>query len=166
MLSERRSSGSGRQQLPVLGQNDCIDGVNGAIRRDEIRLRDAGPIDPHVRGRYRCRQRAALHCHHFARLHVLGHKIAPDDVIVQNCLELRRVLAQEVIRAGRKLLERFVGRRKDRERALRGQLFGQPRCLNAGSEGREIARSDRRIDDVLCGCCIVVPGGIVSRNAL
>src|ERR1019366_4885774 len=45
MLSERRKSGSGRQQLPVLGQNDCIDGVNGAIRRDEIRLRDAGPID-------------------------------------------------------------------------------------------------------------------------
>ena len=42
---------------------------------------------------------------------------------------------------------------------------GQTRCLNAGSENREIARSDRRIGDVLRGCCMV-PGGIASRNGL
>jgi len=55
VLSARRSSGSGRQQMPVLGQNDFIDGVNDAVRRDKIRLFDAGPVHPYVSGDYRCR---------------------------------------------------------------------------------------------------------------
>jgi hypothetical protein len=55
VLSSRRSSGSGRQQMPVLGQNDFIDGVNDAVLRDEIRLLDAGPVHPYVSGGYRCR---------------------------------------------------------------------------------------------------------------
>ena len=49
VLCERRSSGSGRQQLPVLGQNDRIDGMYDAIRRNDIGLGDPSPIDSHVR---------------------------------------------------------------------------------------------------------------------
>jgi hypothetical protein len=68
-LGGRQSSGGDRQQVPVLGQNDRIDGVNDAIRGDEI-LRDVGSVDPHVRGRYSDRQRGALQRHLFARLHI------------------------------------------------------------------------------------------------
>jgi hypothetical protein len=46
---DRQSSGRGGQQLPVLGQNDCIDRVNNAVRRNDVRLGDMGPIDPYVR---------------------------------------------------------------------------------------------------------------------
>jgi hypothetical protein len=48
VLSERRSSRSGREQLPVLRQNYLIDCMNDAVRRDEIGLRDADSINPHV----------------------------------------------------------------------------------------------------------------------
>ncbi len=48
VLRARQSSGRGGQQLPVLGQNDCIDGVNDAVRRNDVRLGDTGPIDPNV----------------------------------------------------------------------------------------------------------------------
>src|SRR5437764_5837561 len=49
VLRARQSSGRGGQQLPVLGQNDCIDGVNDAVRRNDVRLGDTGSIDPNVR---------------------------------------------------------------------------------------------------------------------
>ena len=49
VLRERQSSGRGGQQLPVLGQNDCIDSVNDAVRRNDVRLGDAGSIDANVR---------------------------------------------------------------------------------------------------------------------
>jgi hypothetical protein len=48
VLSERRSSRGGREQLPVLRQNYLIDCMNDAVRRDEIRLRDADSINPYV----------------------------------------------------------------------------------------------------------------------
>ena len=48
VLSERRSSRSGREQLPILRQNYLIDCMNDAVRRDEIRLRDADSINPYV----------------------------------------------------------------------------------------------------------------------
>jgi hypothetical protein len=48
VLSESRSSRSGREQLPVLRQNYLIDCMNDAVRRDEIRLRDADSINPYV----------------------------------------------------------------------------------------------------------------------
>jgi hypothetical protein len=48
VLSERRSSRSGREQLPVLRQNYLIDCMNDAVRRDEIRPRDADSINPYV----------------------------------------------------------------------------------------------------------------------
>ena len=48
VLSQWRSSRSGREQLPVLRQNYLIDRMNDAVRRDEITLRDAGSINPHV----------------------------------------------------------------------------------------------------------------------
>jgi len=48
VLRARQSSGRGGQQLPVLGQNDCIDAVNDAVRRNDVRLGDTGPIDPNV----------------------------------------------------------------------------------------------------------------------
>jgi hypothetical protein len=54
MLGARRSSGSGRQQMPVLRQNDFIDGVNDSVCRDKIRLFDAGAVHPYVSGDYRC----------------------------------------------------------------------------------------------------------------
>ena len=94
-------------------------------------LHDTGPIDPQIRGRYRCRQRSALQCHHFAGLHVPGHEITWDNVIVQDCLELRGVLEHCVIRAGWKFLECFISRRENRERAFCSQRIGEPRCLNA-----------------------------------
>jgi hypothetical protein len=48
-FAKRRSSGRGRQQLPVLGQNDRVDRVHDAVGRNDIRLRDASPVDSHVR---------------------------------------------------------------------------------------------------------------------
>jgi hypothetical protein len=48
VFSYWRSSRSGREQLPVLRQNYLIDCMNDAVRRDEIPLRDAGSINPHV----------------------------------------------------------------------------------------------------------------------
>jgi hypothetical protein len=48
VLCERQLSGRGGQQLPVLGQNDCIDGVNDTVRRNDVRLGDTGPIDPNI----------------------------------------------------------------------------------------------------------------------
>ncbi len=43
---QRRLSGCGRQQLPVLGQDDRIDGVNNTIRSGDVRLHYTGSIDP------------------------------------------------------------------------------------------------------------------------
>jgi hypothetical protein len=66
VFRDRQTSGSDRQQLPVLRQNNRIDGVNDSIRCYDVRLCDAGPINPYIRGRYRCGQRTALQRHHFA----------------------------------------------------------------------------------------------------
>jgi hypothetical protein len=55
MPSNSRSSGCGRQQLPVLAHDHRIDDVDAAIRRSDIRLFDVGSIDLHARGRHnRC----------------------------------------------------------------------------------------------------------------
>ena len=48
VLSEWQSSRSGREQLPVFRQNYLIDGMNDAVGRDEIGLRDEGSINLHV----------------------------------------------------------------------------------------------------------------------
>jgi hypothetical protein len=48
-LRRRRSSGCGREQLPVLGQSDRVDGVHDAIRRNDIGLGDPSLVDSHVR---------------------------------------------------------------------------------------------------------------------
>src|SRR5580700_10827266 len=92
--------------------------------------------------------------------------MARDDVIVQNCLQPRRVLEQASARVRRKLLECLLGRSKNSEGALRGQRIAKTCSLDAGGEGREIARTNHRVDDVLRGCRSVVPGGVASRNAL
>jgi hypothetical protein len=49
VLCGRQSSGRGRQQLPVLRQNDRINGVNDAVHSYDVRLGDTGSIDPNVR---------------------------------------------------------------------------------------------------------------------
>jgi len=64
MLSEGRSSSGGRQQLPVLRHDDCINGMEDAIRRSDIGLLDVRPIDMHARGRYGRGQRSTLNGHH------------------------------------------------------------------------------------------------------
>jgi hypothetical protein len=66
MFIERRSLGSGRQQLPVLRHDHSINLVNDSIRRDHIRPLNMGPIDLYLRTRYHRSQRAALQCHHVA----------------------------------------------------------------------------------------------------
>jgi hypothetical protein len=42
-------SSSGCRQLPILRQHHRIDGVNDSVRRDQIRLQDAGCVDAQVR---------------------------------------------------------------------------------------------------------------------
>src|ERR1700683_1894823 len=64
MLSEGRSLSGGRQQLPVLRHDDCIDGMEDAIRRSDIGLLDVRPIDMHARRRYGRGQRSTLKGHH------------------------------------------------------------------------------------------------------
>jgi hypothetical protein len=66
MFLERRSLGSGRQQLPVLRHDHRINLVNDSIRRDHVRPLDVGPIDLYLRPRYHRSQRAALQSHHVA----------------------------------------------------------------------------------------------------
>jgi len=48
VLSEWRSSRGSRERLPVLRQNYLSDGMNDAVGRDEIGLRDEGSINLHV----------------------------------------------------------------------------------------------------------------------
>jgi hypothetical protein len=64
ILSDGRSSSGDRQQLPVLRHDDCIDGMEDAIRRSDIGLLDVRTIDMHARGRYGRGQRSTLNGHH------------------------------------------------------------------------------------------------------
>jgi len=66
VLCKTRLSGCDRQQLPVLGQNDRVDGVHDAVRRSDIPLDDARSIDSHVRCGHCCAQRSALQRGHFS----------------------------------------------------------------------------------------------------
>ena len=103
--------------------------MDDTIRRSDIRLLDVGSIDLYARRRYGRCQGTSLNGHYLTRLDVLRVDVTRDHVIAQHRLQFCGVLHYRIECARRKLLECFVGWRKDGEGTLSCQRIGQTRSL-------------------------------------
>ena len=134
---------------------DLVDDVDDAVRGHHVGLCHQGAADVDLGAGHADGERGS-----FERLRRREHRglcrgdLALDDVVEEDGLQLRLVLAECGQRRLRHLGEGRVGGSEHGQRALPGQGADEAGLLDERDEGLELAGGDRRLDDVLLahGC--------------